>query len=263
MKYNSFAFSCYFLQLNPVRSCFSIPSWHLNRCKPFGHFSVIWSSSRWARLTPQSLVTFRLSYPLALRTTQALAWRTFSNDGGLPVLSHHLPFLLVLLPLVCWASPRYLAASLFFLPPLMSRSHLCAAGFSLPSSQSSCIRCWLDDSHPSTFHGVYRTLGHLLILTLVNVGIQNKCGCISEMTSLSDSFFSSLKWSQVAYKQVYQQKRSQEEAILWSVHLTFWGWWWCWGDGQWFTNCRTLLYHDFSSILSSLNPLPPHSRQLL
>ena len=194
--------------------------------------------------------------PLALSITQALAWRTFSNNGGLPVLSHRLPFLLTHLPLVCWESPRYLAASLFFLPPLMSHSHFRAAGFSLPRSQSSCIRCWLDDSRPSNFRGVYWMLGHLLILTLINVGIQNKCGCTSEMTSLSDSFFSSLRWSQVAYKQVYQQKRSQGEAILWSVHLTFWGWWWCWWGDQWFTKLQNspLSWLLFKTILLESSP---------
>ena len=102
-------------------------------------------------------------------------------------------------------------------PHLVSHSHLSAAGFVLPNSKSSCIRFWLDDSHPRHFRGVYWTLGHLLIFTLTNAEIQNKCGCTSEMTSLSGSFFSSLKQSQVLYKSERKQQTLYINTYMWNL----------------------------------------------
>lgn len=72
-------------------------------------------------------------------------------------------------------------------------------------------------------------MGHLLILTQTNVGIQNKCGYISEVTSLSGFFpLHSNSHKQEINKSTRKKKkrgrrRSHREAILWSPHLIFWG----------------------------------------
>lgn len=57
----------------------------------------------------------------------------------------HLLAILVIWSSLCWAHLK-----------LQSHVTFRLSSF-LPLSQSSCIRCWLDDSHPRNSHGVYWT----------------------------------------------------------------------------------------------------------
>ena len=124
-------------------------------------------------------------HPLWTITVSPVDWRHSLWDKLLNAIFFDGAHVWVLY-IVLWGSPHCLVASLLLLPRLMSPPYLLAADFSFPSNQSSCPRCWLDDSLPCNFHDVHWTHG---ALTHNNCGNSKQNSFISELTCLPGSCF--------------------------------------------------------------------------